>query len=217
MFVGHFAVALGAKRFEPKLTLPVLFAAVVFLDILWPLLIVLGVEHARIVPGITAASPLDLYDFPYSHSLVTSLAWAVLFAVPWLLRREMRAGIVAGVCVFSHFILDWVAHRPDLQLAPGVAARFGLGLWNHLALSVAVEAAMFALGIALYVAATRATNRMGSIGMWCLFAFLGSAWLSGPFGPPPPGIQAVAVSALLLIPLILLWAHGIERGRVSRG
>ena len=217
MFVGHFAVALAAKRVEPKLTLPVLFAAVQFLDILWPAFIVLGVEHARIVPGITAVVPFDLYDFAYSHSLLMSLVWSVLFALPWLLRRERRAGLVVGACVFSHFILDWVTHRPDMPLAPGVDARFGLGLWNHLVLALTVEGAMFAVGIGLYVAATRATNRMGSIGMWCLFAFLAFGWLSTPFGPPPPSMQAVAISALVLIPLILLWAHGVERGRTLRG
>ena len=216
MFVGHFAVALAAKRAEPRLSLPVLFAAVQFLDILWPLFIVLGIEHARIVPGITAASPLDLYDFPYSHSLVMSLVWSVLFALPWLLRRRTRAAAVVAACVFSHFILDWVTHRPDMPLVPGVPAKFGLGLWNHLFAAIAVEGALFAAGIAVYLKATRPLGKMGSAGMWALFVVLTAVWLSGAFGPPPPGIQAVAISALVAIPVILAWAWLVDRGREAR-
>lgn len=217
MFVGHFAVALAVKRFEPRLSLPVLFAGVQFLDILWPLFIVLGIEHSRIVPGITAASPLDLYDIPYSHSLVASLIWSALFALPWWLRREARPGLWVALCVFSHFVLDWITHRPDMPLAPGVGIRVGLGLWNHLVAAILIEALMFAIGVWLYVSATRAKRpRMGSVGMWALFLFLGLGWLSGPFGPPPPGIQAVAVSALILIPIILFWARAVDRAREPR-
>jgi hypothetical protein len=216
MFVGHFAVALAAKRAEPRLPLAALFAAVQFLDVLWPLFVLGGIEHSRIVPGITAASPLDLYDIPYSHSLVASLVWSVLFALPWWLRREQRAALIIAGCVFSHFVLDWVTHRPDLQLVPGVSTRVGLGLWNSLIAAIAVEAALFAFGIWLYLAGTRATTRWGSIGFWVLVAVLLGAWLSGPFAPPPPDIQTVTVSALIAIPIILVWGWAIDRGRVSR-
>lgn len=216
MFVGHFAVALAAKRADPKLQLGVLFAAVQLLDILWPVLVVAGVEHARIVPGITASNPLDLYDMPYSHSLAASLLWSVLFALPWWLWRERRAALIVAACVFSHFILDWISHRPDLQLAPGLASRYGLGLWNSFWGAIVVEGGLFVLGIGLYVMGTRATNRWGSIGFWALMLLLLGGWLSGPFGPPPPNIAAVTVPALFVIPLLLLWAWAVDRGRVSR-
>jgi hypothetical protein len=213
VFVGHFAVALMAKRAAPTVSLPILFTAVQFADILWPAFVLLGVEHSRIVPGITAASPLDLYHFPYSHSLLMSLVWSLLLGLPYLIGRRFRdAAIVAG-CVFSHFVLDVVTHRPDMPLMPGSEVRFGLGLWHHVALSVAVEALLFAAGLAVYVHGTRATGRMGTIGLGALVLVLTAAWLSGVFGPPPPGIEVVAISALGTIPVVLLWSWAIDRAR----
>ena len=213
MFVGHFAVALAAKRAQPALSLPALFTAVQLLDILWPALVLLGVEHTRIVPGITAASPLDLYDIPWSHSLVTSLVWSVLFALPWWLRRQRRAAYIVSGCVFSHFALDWITHRPDMPLAPGSNVRFGLGLWNSLPASIAVEALLFIAALSLYVSATRARSWLGSVGLWAMVVVLFAAWLSGPFGPPPPSIDAVVISALAAVPVILAWSWVIDRNR----
>lgn len=213
MFVGHFAVAFAARRVEPRLSLPVLLAGVAFLDILFPLFIVLGIEHARIVPGITAASPLDLYDIPISHSLLTSLGWSALFAAPWLARRQWRPALFAGACVFSHFVLDFVTHRPDLPLVPGGATRVGLGLWNALWPAVIVEGLLFAGALAYYVRGSRATGRMGTIGLALFVVVNIAAWLGGVFGPPPPSIMVVGVSALVFIPILLGWSYAIDRGR----
>jgi hypothetical protein len=213
MFVGHFAVAFAARRVEPRLSLPVLLAAVAFLDILWPVFILLGIEHAKIVPGITAASPLDLYDFPYSHSLLTSLGWSALFALPWLSRRQWRPALIAGACVFSHFVLDFVSHRPDLPLAPGGAARVGLGLWNALWPAVIVEGLLFAGALAFYLRGSHARGRMGTIGLALFVVVNAAAWLSGVFGPPPPSITVVAVSALVFMPILLGWSYAIDRAR----
>jgi hypothetical protein len=215
VFVGHFAVGFMAKRAVPRVSLPVLFAAVSFLDILWPLFIVLGVEHARIVPGITAASPLDLYDYPWSHSLVMSLVWSVAFASPLFVAKRMREGLVVAGCVFSHFVLDLVTHRPDMLIAPGTTEKYGFGLWNALVPAVIVEAALFAAGVYVYVRSTQATGRWGSIGLWALVAVLGLSWLSGVFGPPPPGIAVVAWSALVFVPITLAWSWAIDRARPS--
>ena len=215
MFVGHFAVAFAAKRAEPKLSLPVLFAAVQFLDILWPLLILIGVEHSRIVPGITAASPLDLFDIPYSHGLLPSLVWSALFAAPFLRSQGKRAAAIVAGCVFSHFVLDVVTHRPDMPLAPGLPQRFGLGLWNSVVFSIVVESLLFAAGIAFYARGTRPVSKMGSVGLWALVVLLMSIWLSGVFAPPPPNIQAVAVSILVLIPIVIVWSRSIDRARPS--
>jgi hypothetical protein len=217
VFVGHFAVAFVAKRAAPRLSLPLLFAAVSFLDILWPLFIVVGIEHSRIVPGITRASPLDLYDIPWSHSLVTSLGWSVLFALPLFVWRGVRDGVVVAACVFSHFVLDLVTHRPDLPLAPGSEVRFGWGLWNQLATSIVIEAILFVGAAAVYLRGTQASGKMGTIGLAALVGVLLVGWLSGPFGPPPPNIDVVAWSALFMIPVILLWSWAIDRARPMRG
>lgn len=216
MFVGHFAVALAAKRVTPRLPLALLFAAVQLADILWPIFLLLGIEHSRVVPGITVASPLDLYDIPYSHSLVTSLAWSVLFALPWLLSRRFREAAVLAGCVFSHFVLDFVTHRPDLPLVPGGRARLGLGLWNHLVATLVIEAALFAAGIWLYTGATRATGRMGSVGFGIFMVVLTLVWLSGAFAPPPPDIHVVAWSAVAAVPVFLTWAWAVDRQRPLR-
>lgn len=211
--MGHFAVALAGKRLAPRLPLPLLFAAVQLLDILFPVFILVGLEHSRITPGITAASPLDLYDIPYSHSLVTSLGWSLLLALPLGLGRRFREAAVVAACVFSHFVLDVVTHRPDMPLAPGSDIRFGLGLWNHVAAAVPVEAAMWAAGIAIYLRCTQVRSRMGTVGFWALVVVLTAAWLSGVFGPPPPNIEVVVVSAVAFIPIVLGWAHLIDRAR----
>ncbi len=202
-----------AKRAAPRVSLPVLFAAVSFLDILWPLFIVLGVEHARIAPGITAASPLDLYDYPWSHSLVMSLVWSAVFAAPLFVAKRVRDGLIVAGCVFSHFVLDLVTHRPDMLLAPGTTERYGFGLWNALVPAVLVEAILFAAGVYVYAAGTRATGRWGSIGLWALVAVLTLSWLSGVFGPPPPSISVVAWSALVFVPITLAWSRAIDRAR----
>ena len=229
MFVGHFAVALAAKRVTPRLSLPLLFGAVQLLDILWPLFMVLGVEHARIVPGLMAGSPLDLYDIPYSHSLVMSLVWSLLVAAPFVVMKRAREAAVLAVCVFSHFILDLITHRPDLPLAPGSNVKFGLGLWNFPAAEVAVEAAIFLAGIVVYLRATTARKRigdpssnnsnsnsnskMGTIGFAVFMLVLGAVWLAGMFGPPPHDVKMVVWSILLSMPFILLWAYAIDRAR----
>jgi hypothetical protein len=216
MFVGHFAVAFAARRVESRLSLPLLVTAAAFLDILWPMFVLLGIEHSRIAPGITLVSPLDLHDVPYSHSLVTSILWSALFSLPLVVNRRIREAAVLDICVFSHFVLDWITHRPDLPLAPGSSVKFGLGLWNHLAASILIEATLFALGVWLYVSGTRATNRMGTLGLWSFVGILTVAWLSGPFGPPPPSIESVVVSALVVVPLIILWSWRIDRGRIRK-
>jgi hypothetical protein len=131
MGIGHLAVGFAAKRWAPHVSLGWLLAAPVLVDMLWGLFIFLGIERARIVPGFTEAMPLDLHDMAISHSLVGTLGWALVFAAAYVLRhRDLRAGVILAIGVLSHFVLDWIAHTPDMQLMPG-GARYGLGLWNH--------------------------------------------------------------------------------------
>jgi hypothetical protein len=65
MFIGHFGVGFGAKKLVPEVSLGILFIAVQFLDLLWPTLLLLDVEHVVISPGITKSTPLDFTDIPY--------------------------------------------------------------------------------------------------------------------------------------------------------
>src|SRR5262245_21936978 len=146
MFIGHFAVALAGQRAAPKTSLGTLLFGAQFLDLLWPPLTLLGIERFQILPGDTRFTPLHFESYPISHSLLMSAVWAILIALVYFARRRYSAGaIMMGVAVFSHFVLDWITHRPDLQLVPGVETRVGLGLWYHPAATVGVETVMFRL------------------------------------------------------------------------
>src|SRR6185436_7872623 len=122
MFVGHFAVGLASKRLAPRSSEGVLLLAPLFLDVIWPVFLATGLESVRIDPGNTAFTPLDLHDYPWSHSLVMSLVWSVLFGLGYYaFSRYRRGAVVIGLGVFSHWVFDFVTHRPDMPLWPGSA------------------------------------------------------------------------------------------------
>ena len=213
MFVGHLAVGFAGKRLGPKTSLGTLLLASQLADIVWPVMILAGVEHARIAPGLTAVSPLDLYDFPISHSLLMDVVWAGLFGgAYYLARRYSRGAWVLFATVVSHWVLDRLSHRPDMQLAPGEPARYGIGLWNSIPLTLAVEGGMWIVGIAIYVRATKARDRIGTVAFWPMIVLLTLIWLGSIFGPPPPDARAAAISALAMI-VIFAWAYWIDQHR----
>lgn len=187
MFVGHYAVALAAKRFTPRTSLGVLFLAVQLLDIVWAPLILLGVEHARIVPGLLPASSVDLYDMPWTHGLVAALAWS------WFAFRFSKNGVL-GACIFSHWILDFVAHRPDLPLFRG-GTRVGLGLWRFREATFLVEVGLLIGGFLIYQQSTRARTPAGAYAMKVYVAVLILIEAYNLYGPVPANIQQMAISA----------------------
>jgi hypothetical protein len=213
MFVGHFAVGLASKRLAPRTSEGALLLAPLFLDVIWPVFLATGLESVRIDPGNTAFTPLDLHDYPYSHSLVTSLGWSLLFALAYYaFSRYRRGAIVVGAGVFSHWVLDWITHRPDMPLYPGSAVSVGLGLWNSRAGTMLVESAMFAVGVWIYARTTRARDRVGAIAFWAMVALLVLLYVSTAFGPPPPDVKTLkimAFAAWLFIP----WAWWFDRHR----
>lgn len=178
MFLGHYGVAFAAKRAAPKVSLGTLVLSAQFADLLWPILLLVGVEHVRIEPGLAAVSPLHFTDYPITHSLVGALGWSLLFALAYFFaRRHPRGAWIVGAAVFSHWVLDLIVHRPDLPLAPGTLTRVGLGLWHSLPGTLIVEFGLYALGIAVYLRATSATD---AVGRYALFALGG--WLFVPWG-----------------------------------
>lgn len=212
MFIGHFAVGFASKKLAPKTSLATLIAAPLFLDILWPIFIAIGLEHVRIVPGITPMTPLDLYDMPWSHSLVMSLVWSALYGGAYFaVKKDRTAGIVLAFGVFSHFILDLVTHRPDMPLWPG-GPKYGFGLWYSMPATISIEGAMFVASIAIYARTTKAKNMKGSIGLWTFVAFLVASYLGSIFGPPPPTVNALAITAMVAN-VLLLWAWWFDRNR----
>ena len=212
MFIGHNAVGFAAKRAAPDASLGWLMAAPLFLDLIWPFFLLLGLEHVTIQPGATRFTPLIL-DIPYSHSLITSIGWSILYGgVYWLLKRNTRGALVLAVGVFSHWILDALTHRPDMPLYPGSPTLIGLGLWNSVAGTFIVEGLMFAVGLWLYLKTTRAKDRTGRIALWAFVLFLLAIYVSNYFGPPPPSSLAIAQISLLMW-IEPLWCAWIDRHR----
>ena len=216
MFIGHYALAFGAKRAAPAVSLGTLFLACQFADLLWPTLVLLGIEAVEVAPGITAVTPLNFVRYSYSHSLVMLLVWSALFAVSYLVLRgrHQAAAITLAALVFSHFVLDFITHRPDLPITVGGATRVGLGLWNAPAIVLPLELLMLAAGIGIYMKTTRARDRIGRISLWALAAFLFLVHLANFFGPPPPSAAAVAWSAQALW-LVVAWGYWIDKHRTT--
>lgn len=213
MFLGHVGVALGAKRLAPQTSAGVLVAAAMLIDLIWPLLLLLGIERLEIVPGLTAANPLRFTHYPITHSLLLVLGWAALAAAGYLaLRRAPRAALVIAALVVSHWLLDFITHIPDLPLWPGAGPRVGLGLWNSLAATVLVEGAIYGAGVALYIGATTPQDRTGVLAFWGFVLLLAVIYASTLLGPPPPDTRTVAISALALW-LLPPWAHWFDRHR----
>ena len=247
MFIGHFALGYAAKRWAPRLSLAVLFAAAIFADLLWPVLVALGIEHVRIVPGITASTPLEFISYPYSHSLLTLILFGAIFG--WLARlcasrfhlRAQRFGglagaagsapiappapiapsapIALGIIVFllvvSHWVLDVVTHIPDMPLYPN-GPKFGLGLWNSVPGTLAVETALFAVGVWIYARATKARDAIGRWAFVGVTSFLFVGFVINAAGTPPPSVTALWMMALGLGALTLWLAWFADRHRISR-
>ncbi|MGH9254204.1 MAG: hypothetical protein ACRD3C_06495 [Vicinamibacterales bacterium] len=214
MFVGHLAVALGAKRASPRTPLAALVAAAFGLDLIWPILLFVGLERVRIDPGNSAFTPLAFDQYPWSHSLSMAIVWGVAAGrLSVVVLKRAAAGLVIGLAVVSHWALDYVTHVPDLPLWPG-GPEVGLGLWNSIPGTLMVEGTVFAAAIALYLRGTRPRGATGKWSLWSLIALTTVIWISGPWSPPPPGERAVAWVALALW-LFPPWGTWIERTRQS--
>lgn len=213
MFVGHFGVALAAKRLAPRTSLATLVAASSFLDLVWPVLLLAGAERVRIVAAGSPFLRLDFESYPISHSALAVAGWALAFGAVYLWRTGYRRGaVVAAALVASHWVLDVATHVPDLPLWPG-GPKVGFGLWRSPAATLAVELAIFAGGIALHLGGTRATRRAGSWGLAAWVAMLLFFYVSSLLAPPPPGVTVIGASALVGSALTLAWAAWADRAR----
>lgn len=218
MFVGHAALAFAAKARLPRASLTAFLAATFGLDLLWPVFILGGIEQVRIDPGNTAFTPLAFDSYPWSHSLVMAAVWAALAGgATYLWRGNIIEAAIVDALVVSHWVLDFVTHRPDLPLWPSDASpRLGLGLWNSIPWTLAVEGFMFAVAVFMYATATKAKDRVGMIAFWVLIGFLLFAWSTGPFAPPPPSDRAIAIVGIVFGFLMLPWVAWIDRHRPPR-
>lgn len=213
MFIGHFAVGFASKKVAPRASMGVLIAAPIFLDLLWPIFLLLGWEEVRIHPGDTKFTPLEFISYPISHSMITAIGWSVLLGgLYWAFRKYKRGALVIAVGVFSHWILDFITHRADMPIAPGVDLKVGLGLWNSVAATCIIEGLMFVIGVWIYASMTRPTDRVGRYGFLSYILFLGVAYVANIFSPPPPSVHALALGSLLLW-LFPFWAGWFDSHR----
>ena len=212
MFLGHFGLALGAKRVAPRPSLGTLVLAAQLADGLWPIFLLFGWEMVEIAPGTTAVTPLLFKSYPYSHSLAADFLWAALLGGGYYaVRRDRNGALWIGALVISHWVLDFVSHAPDMPLLPG-GPRIGLGLWYSLPATLAVEFLLFGAGVWIYASVTRPTDRLGTWLLWTFVALLAVLYLAAVFGPPPPSVNALAASGLAGW-LFVAWAYWIDRHR----
>lgn len=213
MFIGHFGAGFGAKAVAPEVSLGTLFVAAQFVDLLWPTLLLLGIEKVSIVPGATVVTPLVFEHYPVSHSLIAVVGWAVLVGcVHFMIKRKCITAILLGALVISHWALDAIVHQPDLPLFPGGATVIGLNAWSSLPITLAIEVPLFALGVWLYTRATIPSDNIGRWGFAALVFFLLAIYAGNLFGAPPPSSTAIAWAGQLQW-LLVIWGYWIDRHR----
>jgi len=214
MLVGHIAVGLAAKRITPHVSLGTTVLAALLPDLLWCVFLLTGIEHVELKAGLGAVNYLGASDIAYSHSLLMDAAWGALLAGAYFLTRHYARGAwVLFAAVLSHWLLDFVAHGPDMALAPGVDRHFGLGLWNSVAATVVVEGGIWLLAIIVYVRATRPKGRTGVYAFWIVIVLLTVAWHGNIAGPPPASVRAMAASSLIFFSCVVAWAYWMNRLR----
>jgi membrane-bound metal-dependent hydrolase YbcI (DUF457 family) len=218
LFVGHYGPSFAAKAVKSPIPLWVLFIAVQLLDIFWGIFVLLDIEKVRIVPGITATNPLDLYYMPYTHSLPGAMVLSIVAAVAYYVFRKgdgLSAAALVGAAVFSHWILDWLVHRPDLPLYDN-SFKVGLGLWNYPVFAFLLEIAVLFSGIYLYMKTTRRVASGGDFGV-VIFGFVMLAFQAYVFfGRPPTSDKAAAVTSLFFYFAFAGTAYWLERKRAPR-
>jgi len=218
MFIGHYALGCAGRatlRGRPAApSLGTWFMAVQWLDLVWPLGILSGIERVQVAGGDNPFLQLQFVHYPWSHSLLLAVVWAALFAGVYRWRTgNGRAALWLAGAVFSHWMLDFIVHVPDLPLYPGSETKLGLGLWHSVPGTLAVEFTLFAAAAALYLRATRPRDAVGRWACWALLAFLALGYVGTLFGPTPPSRVALGTTTLVLLWALVAWAAWIDRHR----
>jgi membrane-bound metal-dependent hydrolase YbcI (DUF457 family) len=213
MFIGHFGTGLAAKKIYEKPSLGTLFFAAQFVDLLWPLFILMGIEKVKIEPGNTVFTPLNFVYYPYSHSLLAAIFWALLFgAIYYLFKKNFKTSLLLGVLVVGHWVLDFLSHRADLPLVPWSDYKVGLGLWNSLPFTIIVEGLIFCTGAWFYISYAKAKNKTGFYRIWGLLIFLVVIYINNIFASPPPAEATIGWVGLSQW-LIIAWGYWIDKKR----
>ena len=217
MFIGHYAPAFIAATHRKAPPLAMLMIGTQLIDFGFFSFALLGLEHFRMVPGITASNWLDLYDMPYTHSLLGTCVWAAGFgALVWLVLRSRQAGFIAAIMVVSHWLVDLLVHRPDLTLA-GSPPALGFGLWNMPLIEKPLELAMAFGSLAFYAARTRPASARAGWAMGTLVAVLALCQSIDWFGPRTTVVDAsqsiTALAAYSVIAALAVWVQSTRAKR----
>jgi hypothetical protein len=214
MFIGHFALGLASKKLEPRVSLATTFLAAQLADTIWPVLLLTGTERVTIAPGDTAVTPLRFDSYPWSHSLLTLVVWGGVFAaIHFAVRKRLRAAVLLWGLVVSHWVLDFVTHRPDMPLTPWTSLKVGLGLWNSLPATLIVEGLLFVIGVRITLEATRPRDGIGRWGLLGFLAFLVVAYVGNLAGPPPPSVAAIGWLSIAAPVVLLPFIAWVDRHR----
>ncbi|MDP4129933.1 MAG: hypothetical protein Q8918_12650 [Bacteroidota bacterium] len=215
MFLGHYGVAFAAKKVAPKVSLGVLFIAAQFADILWPVFLVSHVEKYSIVPGISKVSPYDFIYYPYSHSLLMDIVWGLILGLVYYgITKNRRGAWVVALLVISHWILDLIVHIPDLPLSPFGDIKVGLGGWNSVAFTIAIEVLFFYGGLIIYLRNTRAVKPVGNWVLGVLVVLLTLLYFLSTFGKADNGpLIMLFIVFMLLQTILVLLANWSDKNR----
>lgn len=210
MFIGHYAPAFVAaahvRRPGHGWALGGLFIAAQLVDYAFMALLLADVEQMRIVPRITAVSPLDLYHMPYTHSLLATLAWAAAFAIIAVIAfHKARFAAMVALVITSHWVLDLLVHRPDLTLL-GQGPKFGLGLWNVPWVEMPLEILITLGGMFYYLVRTRQRRGKSDHALYTLLGVLLLVQLVNWFGPEPTGVTSFAWMGLIVFSVLVALA-----------
>lgn len=213
MFLGHYALGLAAKKIDNRPSLGTMLMAAQFIDLLWPIFLILGIEKVEIEPGNTEFTPLNFMYYPWSHSLAATFCWAVLFGgIYFIITKNKKGSFLLGLLVISHWLLDYFTHRPDLPLAFSEEQKVGLGMWNNKMLTLITESVMFVIGVIVYLRSTQAINTKGKILFWSFIILISSIHIMSVFGPAPTSVAAIKYSAMGQW-LFIAWAFWIDKNR----
>lgn len=213
MFLGHFGIGLSGKKLNKISSLGTFFLASQWIDLIWPFMLLLGIEKVEIDPGNTVVTPLNFIYYPFTHSLLFVLLWGIGFGtVHYLFKKNLKTSILMGGLVVSHWFLDLFVHRPDLPLTSSNEILMGFGGWNSLAITLILEFGIFFFGVYFYISVTKAKNKIGSIGFWSLIVFLTVIYFANIYGPVPPSTDAIAFGGLAMW-ILVAWEYLVDKNR----
>ncbi len=214
MLTGHFAAALALKKYDRTIPLWLLFAASQLVDIVFMMLLLLGIEDLRIIPDFNASNDLDLYYYPFTHGLLLTPLWIIGFIGLYAIKHKINTRIIAvlGLAVASHWLFDLFTHTPDLPLI-GDSYKVGFGLMNYPLLSFALEALFIATGSWLYLKSQVNINRKKVVSVCVLGILLVLPPAVGPMLPTPHSVHEVAIHGLLMYGFFTIAAYLLERSK----